>query len=553
VANESAGRPDLSWVRSAVAAAHPNAPAAVLQLVEGAAEDLPAGPERDELLAWAVEPLVMAGRLEEAKAVATAVQASSSARARGIALSGARMCAEVEGDWAHALELAQQATSALQNESPAEAAAVRSSIAGYHFFLGQLDEAGAAARAAVAAGEAAGSAGAVSAGWRTLSWVALASGDTRKALELAETAMATPGATTANRLPESALAVAWAALDRLSDALRVTEAARRSCEERGWLTAVPYYEGIAAMVRYLGGDLVCSAEETDSRRGAAGLERVVGARIAAHRGDHGLAAALVRGADRSSVWTRGWVEWTELVLAEAAGLPVDRLADDALAALRLQRYFGPWTAVVPDVARLGGPRVDAEVIAFAEAGARRSGAASARAAHLEVTAIATADRAAAVAAAATFAEAGRPLGQAHALETAASLSTGARAHALLEQAQSLWRAAGASFDAARCADRLRGDSSNRPRRGDAITAAERRVLDLVALGHTNREVGALLFISPRTVQAHLGRLFDKSGVRTRTALVAWARELGHLADADPDADPDDSSESSQRREPDSGE
>ncbi len=41
----------------------------------------------------------------------------------------------------------------------------------------------------------------------------------------------------------------------------------------------------------------------------------------------------------------------------------------------------------------------------------------------------------------------------------------------------------------------------------------------VADGRTNREVGAALFISPKTVELHLSRIYRKLGVRSRTELA----------------------------------
>ena len=56
----------------------------------------------------------------------------------------------------------------------------------------------------------------------------------------------------------------------------------------------------------------------------------------------------------------------------------------------------------------------------------------------------------------------------------------------------------------------------------ALTPAEARIAALVAEGKTNREVAAALFLSERTVEGHLSRVFAKLGVRSRTEL---AREL----------------------------
>ena len=45
----------------------------------------------------------------------------------------------------------------------------------------------------------------------------------------------------------------------------------------------------------------------------------------------------------------------------------------------------------------------------------------------------------------------------------------------------------------------------------------------LACGKTDTEIGALLSISPRTVQKHLEHVYVKLGVETRTAAVMRAR------------------------------
>jgi DNA-binding CsgD family transcriptional regulator/tetratricopeptide (TPR) repeat protein len=52
-----------------------------------------------------------------------------------------------------------------------------------------------------------------------------------------------------------------------------------------------------------------------------------------------------------------------------------------------------------------------------------------------------------------------------------------------------------------------------------LTPQELQVALVVAGGATNREVGASLFISPKTVEFHLGHVYGKLGVRSRTELV----------------------------------
>jgi DNA-binding CsgD family transcriptional regulator len=53
----------------------------------------------------------------------------------------------------------------------------------------------------------------------------------------------------------------------------------------------------------------------------------------------------------------------------------------------------------------------------------------------------------------------------------------------------------------------------------ALTPTERRVAELVAEGRTNREVAATLYLSPRTVESNLTRIYRKLDVRSRTELA----------------------------------
>ena len=61
----------------------------------------------------------------------------------------------------------------------------------------------------------------------------------------------------------------------------------------------------------------------------------------------------------------------------------------------------------------------------------------------------------------------------------------------------------------------------------ALTPRETEVLSWVAKGKTNRDVGDILGLSPRTVNKHLEHVFEKLGVETRAAAAALAsRQLG---------------------------
>jgi DNA-binding CsgD family transcriptional regulator len=54
--------------------------------------------------------------------------------------------------------------------------------------------------------------------------------------------------------------------------------------------------------------------------------------------------------------------------------------------------------------------------------------------------------------------------------------------------------------------------------GDSLTTAERRIAELAADGSSNKEIAAALFVSVKTVEAALSRVYRKLGVRSRAAL-----------------------------------
>lgn len=72
-------------------------------------------------------------------------------------------------------------------------------------------------------------------------------------------------------------------------------------------------------------------------------------------------------------------------------------------------------------------------------------------------------------------------------------------------------------------------------RSEALTDREREVLAWLARGKTNRDIGAILGVSPRTVNKHLEHIYVKLGVETRTAAAAIALGLAGGAEAEGDA------------------
>jgi DNA-binding CsgD family transcriptional regulator len=62
-----------------------------------------------------------------------------------------------------------------------------------------------------------------------------------------------------------------------------------------------------------------------------------------------------------------------------------------------------------------------------------------------------------------------------------------------------------------------------PRRSSELTPAEQRVAELAASGMTNRDVATALFISPKTVEANLSRIYRKLAIHSRAEL---GRQIG---------------------------
>jgi DNA-binding CsgD family transcriptional regulator len=93
----------------------------------------------------------------------------------------------------------------------------------------------------------------------------------------------------------------------------------------------------------------------------------------------------------------------------------------------------------------------------------------------------------------------------------------------LEQALALFDGLGARLWSARATAELARIGGRAPRTG-GLTPTERRVAELAAQGRTNREVAGLMFLSAKTVAAHLTSAYAKLGVRSRTELAHRLRD-----------------------------
>jgi DNA-binding CsgD family transcriptional regulator/tetratricopeptide (TPR) repeat protein len=102
------------------------------------------------------------------------------------------------------------------------------------------------------------------------------------------------------------------------------------------------------------------------------------------------------------------------------------------------------------------------------------------------------------------------------------------ARAQLRSAADTFAAVGARLWAERATAELRATGATTRKRVDStradLTPQEMQIVRLVAEGKTNPEAAAQLFVSPKTVQYHLRKVFAKLGITSRTELVRLAAE-----------------------------
>lgn len=309
------------------------------------------------------------------------------------------------------------------------------------------------------------------------------------------------------------------ALDYADRAVRITEEASLSPGPAWWDAACAELAGgsVARATAYAERGLRASEQERDAIYGGRHL--------------HVLGQARIRSGD-----LRGGVETLLRIRTLEAG--------QGICSPLALRWHGDLAA---GLAALGEPRRAEEVIRSARA------AVGTRARGVGVTAqldraeaavhLARGDTEGALArlhdAAARFEELGQPLEVGHCLLERARTERRRRRHAaaraLVDEALELFTRCGArpwveqagrsltQLDAGRTAPTpaaraARSVSASRP-----LTANEERIASLVGDGATNQEVAARMFLSVKTIEASLTRIYRKLGIRSRTQLSSWLR------------------------------
>jgi DNA-binding CsgD family transcriptional regulator len=345
-------------------------------------------------------------------------------------------------------------------------------------------------------------------------------------------------------------------LGRLDEANSSLETGMRISEELGTRWAIAHYHAGRALERFLAGhwdDAVAEIETDTGLAGAPGesyhhllVRRGVLSLIRLHRNDLPGARDAVGAAPgelpgTGAGYRADWSAWAQALLLEADGELTDALETlsgcwDRCATSGLAVEY---PVIGPDLVRLALAAEDAgraqDVAAAVVGVASRNEVPWIAGAALRCQGLAADDADVLQAAVDAYARGSRPLELALACEDAgaafARRGNTARAGQLLDQAITIFERLGAARDLARAEAALRQMGVRRGRRvthsraqsgWQSLTPSEQAVVNLVAEGLSNPQIGQRLYVSRRTVQTHLAHVFAKLDITSRTQLAAEA-------------------------------
>ena len=359
------------------------------------------------------------------------------------------------------------------------------------------------------------------------------------------------------RTPHAFQGMALLAADRYDEARLVAEDGARRSTRNGQALILRSYYLVLARIAYFDGrwDDVLAEADTAERQaedlgvqfGLVATEALKGL-VLFHRGEADAARLSVerrhvpeRGRDEASGSEMAVLLNAEFLEAqgkvdEAARLLLERFAVDQRLGMVMARLW-PGPTCVRLALAAGDVDAARDVTAQLEEIAARSGTMSARATASCARGLVDADARLLIEAAEDFARVGRPLDRLQALEAAgnAHATAGQRDEAIarLRDAAEIADHLGATHDGRRVSASLRElgvRSGAREKRRtathgwDALTDAEREVAQLVDAGLRNGEIAERLFVSRRTVESHMSRLYAKLAAENRVALAHKIRE-----------------------------
>jgi DNA-binding CsgD family transcriptional regulator len=547
-------REAVTWLERAAIEVVAHAPGTALRLLDIALRLCGARPP-PELLMTRVQALAAAGHSAEAEALATSLLREGLAPdvearlRRELALS-----LFVQGRAAECVDQMERVR--LLATDPQRLGRVHAEVA-FARLVG-LDHAAAriAADTAIDEGRRTGDGAAIVGGTAVLCLMDLFSNEFASAVRLAndiERLAEQPNAVEAHIYqPWFAAALARLEADKLEDAARAVRQGRSVAERTGAAWAIPGYDALSAFAATRTGefdDAHAVANATlDYLDGVDGFGVALWchafvALAAIHHGDNDAAGATLDVAEQQFASGRAQFGWEQVAFARAQW---HERADRPEAAFDLLRMV--WHAysavgmlagrqdIAPMLVRLA---VEAGEVAFTQElvtaladAAETTGSLAFRAEAERAASWATADPDRALGAVELSRKTPRRPATAAALEDAAALLVDARrrveARACATHAADLWASFGADAEAERIATRfgLARPKAPRPRFGfDALTATERRVVDLVADGLSNAEIARRLYVSRRTVESHTSSAYRKVGLSSRVELAKAALQL----------------------------
>ncbi|HVK27785.1 MAG TPA: LuxR C-terminal-related transcriptional regulator [Nocardioides sp.] len=472
--------------------------------------------------------------------------------ALGLVLQRVGRIAESRDRFARAVELTRH--------EPRLQASYVADEAGSRFLLGDLAGAASGAECARRLGDRHANRFAACEALNTLAAVALAEGRTATALRLTREGVRLQAAEreSSGGAPMSHLylGLALVELDRFAEAdVAFTEGLTRATGA-GAAGQLTWFHCMRGLARFLCGQWDAAtadaraALEAADRTGtliARPLARGVLGLVEAIRGNVAVAADLVAPHEGTLIAVglpgEEWLAMARAAMADDAAAAYEALVEGWLHTRRTP-YFLSWRALAPAVVhhavRRGDRGLAAEVAADAETGARLAGdVPSARGAALRCRATMDADPEAALDAVEALRGSGRPFAFASACLEAGLLLHAAghddRSRAVLLESADAFHGLRATPFLAYAGQRmvhLSGDPAAvaaRPALApgwELLTPAERDVAVLVAKGMSNPQIGAALFVSPRTVQTHTSHIYAKLRISSRVQLSALLHQHG---------------------------
>lgn len=559
LATRAGAAPDgeaATWLRAAARANASRSPAVAVELLEQARRLLPpAARERDGLMAELVIALAWAGRLADAESLALDVLAARpDPTVVGPLRCGLVYALTWQGRPHEALRHAEVAEG--ETVTPADEVLLRAEAAVAKMFA--FDMRGAAQLAAEVAPDAErlGNEQALCHALGVLAWAATFAGRPADAVATARRAIDIANSSDSGRSylahPRFFPGLPLMYGDRLDEADAVLRAGRRLATELGLAWSLPLYHAHLGIRHYIAGELDQATAELEAGLAVSdevGLHLPLSAATAAwltairiHRddlegADQAVAAAFRRVADTGPQIGMNLLGWARALLHEARGEIAEAIAL-LQAAWDMYTAGGPvtdpWSAMA--FVRLcveGGEvgRAKAVLPIIAEQAAI-AGTPFMRGQALRCHGLVDGDSRVLVAAVGEYRSCPRPLELAAACEDAGrhlAVDDRDAGVALLDEAAEGFDRVGATRDAARVRARLRALGATRGVRGsrgrptsgwDSLTAAERKVVELVRQRLSNPEVAERLFVSRHTVESHLKAVYRKLGVSSRKELTA---------------------------------